>query len=60
MLKDYNFFEITLVSINLFSFVLGVFFAATMWRVRAMYFVVFYFALLALYYALSSGKIVGI
>jgi len=30
----------------------GMFFAATMWRTRALYFVVFYFACVALYYAL--------
>jgi hypothetical protein len=29
---------------------LGMFFAATMWRVRAMYYVAFYFIAVAVYY----------
>jgi hypothetical protein len=45
-----TFFEISFLTLNLFSFILGMFFAATMWRVKAMYFVAFYFILVALYF----------
>jgi hypothetical protein len=45
-----NFFVISLDTLNLFSFMLGMFFAATMFRARAMYHVTFYFIAVAVYY----------
>ena len=47
------FFEIAFQEFNLLSFVLGMFFGATMWRVKAMYFVAFYFIGVAFYYGLK-------
>jgi len=47
------FFDIAFQEFNLLSFVLGMFFGATMWRVRAMYFVAFYFIGVAIYYGLN-------
>jgi len=54
---DSNFLSVSFSALNLFSFMLGMFFAATMWRVRAMYYVAFYFACLALYYALKNNYV---
>lgn len=53
-MKNLNFalFEISIYTLNLLSFVLGMFFGATMWRVRAMFFVAFYFIGVAIYYGL--------
>jgi hypothetical protein len=48
----FSFFDISFNSINLLSIILGMFFGATMWRVRAMYFVAFYFIGVAVYYGL--------
>lgn len=47
------FFDIAFQEFNLLSFVLGMFFGATMWRVKAMYFVAFYFIAVAMYYGLK-------
>ena len=52
-----NLLSFQINSLNLFSFMLGMFFAATMWRVRAMYYVAFYFACLAVYYALKNNYV---
>lgn len=47
-------FNINVESLNLFSFMLGMLFAATMWRVRAMYYVAFYFIAVAAYYYVQT------
>lgn len=47
----FAFFDISWKSLNLLSMVLGMLFAATMWRVQAMYFVVAYFIAVAIFYA---------
>ena len=49
----FELFEISVYTLNIFSFMLGMFFAATMWRVRAMYYVAFYFIGLSLYYGVK-------
>ena len=43
-------FEISIQALNMLSFFLGMFFGATMWRVKAMFFVAFYFIGVAIYY----------
>ena len=45
-------FDISFASFNLLSLVLGMFFGATMWRVKAMYFVAFYFIGVSLFYGM--------
>jgi hypothetical protein len=45
-----NIFNINLESLNLFSFILGMLFAASMFRMRAIYYVTFYFIAVAIYY----------
>jgi hypothetical protein len=50
MTSGFAFFDISFQSLNLFSAILGMFFAATMWRVQSMYFVAFYFIGVATYY----------
>lgn len=47
-----HFFEISFSAVNLLSFMLGMMFGATMWRVKAMFFVTFYFIGLATVYGL--------
>lgn len=47
----FAFFDISWKSLNLLSMVLGMLFAATMWRVQALYFVVAYFIGVAVFYA---------
>lgn len=49
-----NIFNISAETLNLFSFVLGMFFAATMWRATAMYYVAFYFIAVAIYYYIQT------
>jgi len=44
-------------SLNLFSFMIGMFFAATMFRAKALIFVVLYFMSLAGYYWWKSGAV---
>jgi len=44
-------------SLNLFSFIIGMFFAATMFRAKALIFVVVYFMALAGYYWWKSGAV---
>ena len=51
-LAMFAFFDISFYSINLLSMVLGMFFGATMWRVKAMFFVAFYFIGVAIYYGI--------
>jgi hypothetical protein len=51
MLEGLAFFDISFQSLNLFSAILGMFFASTMWRVQSMYFVAFYFIGVAAFYA---------
>jgi hypothetical protein len=46
----FNFFNVDPNSLNLFSIVLGMFFGATMWRYRALIYVVVYFMALAAFY----------
>ena len=43
-------FEISFTSFNLFSFVLGMLFSTTLWRAKALHYIVLYFACLALYF----------
>lgn len=45
-----NFLTIDYHYLNLFSFVLGMLFASSMWRVRALMFVVFYFMCVSAYF----------
>ena len=47
-------FNIGVETLNVFSFMMGMFFAATMWRVRAMYLVALYFIGVAIYYYVKS------
>lgn len=52
-MEQFALFDISVYSLNVFSFMIGMFFAATMWRVRAMYYVAFYFIGLSLYYGVK-------
>jgi hypothetical protein len=45
-----NVLEVSIASLNLFSFMIGMFFAATMFRAKALIFVVIYAFALAAYY----------
>jgi len=55
LLNHVRFFEISLESQNLFSFMLGVFFAANTWfRVKAMNWVIAYLLCLAAYFYLLN------
>jgi hypothetical protein len=45
-----HFFMIAPQTLNLFSFMLGMFFAATLWRVRAMLYVTIYFICVSVYF----------
>ena len=49
----FHFFDISFYDINLLSLVLGMFFGATMWRVKSMYFVAIYFVILAATYGVK-------
>jgi hypothetical protein len=49
------FLDISFQSANLFSFMLGMFIGAMMFRIRAMTYVAIYFAILAIYYSLIKG-----
>jgi hypothetical protein len=51
-LPMFAFFDISFYSFNLLSVILGMFFGATMWRVKAMFFVAFYFIGVAIYYGI--------
>ena len=51
-LTKFAFFDISFYSVNLLSMVLGMFFGATMWRVKAMFFVAFYFIGVAIFYGM--------
>jgi len=50
-----NILLVSLESLNLFSFMIGMFFASTMFRARSLIFVVIYFMSLAGYYWFKSG-----
>jgi hypothetical protein len=52
-----NMLTIGLESLNLFSFMLGMFFAGTMFRARALIYVCIYFMALAGYYWWKSGAV---
>lgn len=55
LLKYVKFFEISLESLNLFSFMTGVFFASNMmWRVKAMNWVITYLLCLVTYFYLLN------
>ena len=45
-----NFLSVSITSLNLLSFMLGMFFASTMYRARAMIWVAIYAFALAVYY----------
>jgi hypothetical protein len=51
-----NFLNVNLDSLNLFSFMLGMFFAATMYRARAMVWVTLYAFALAAYFWFYSQQ----
>jgi hypothetical protein len=53
-MNSINLFNISLESLNIFSFMLGMFAASVMWHRRAFLYVGIYFIGLALYYA---GKV---
>lgn len=56
--NNYHFFDIALKSINLFSFMLGMTFASFngFFKVSAFKYVIAYFALLALYFAIKADN----
>ena len=49
-MDKFSLFDINFQSLNLLSFMLGMFFAGTMYRSRALAYVAFYFCGVALYY----------
>jgi len=51
---DNNFFTISGHALNFFSFMLGMLFAATMFRAKALFYVVFYFIGVSIYFYLRS------
>ena len=53
MMENFHVFDISFHAFNLLSFMLGVMFGATMWRIRAMFFVAFYFIGLATYFGVK-------
>jgi len=58
-MSDIALLKISLQSMNVFSFMVGMFFASNMfWRVRAMNYIVFYLCALATFFYLSSEKII--
>ena len=53
-MEHYNVFDISFMAFNFMSFMLGMFFGATMWRTKALINVVIYFMIVAVYYWLKT------
>lgn len=58
-MNKYQLFEVSLYSLNILSFIIGMFVGAAMWRTRSFTIVVIYFAYLALHYGLVKPLLEG-